>query len=81
MNPAPLNKAEYDLKPHATDLRVNLDKAHAPTDTRTGYVSAPKKGKIFSSKELRAAYQQASEKFGWDGRPLELRWNLPWTAS
>ena len=37
------SKVEYDLAPHETDLRANVDKAHEPTDTRTGYVSAPKK--------------------------------------
>ena len=29
--------------------------------------------KLFSSKELREAYRQAAEKFGWQGRPLEPR--------
>ncbi len=40
---ASLVQAEYEKKPHETDLRANLSKAHEPTDTRTGYVSAPKK--------------------------------------
>ncbi len=29
--------------------------------------------KLFSSKELRACYDQASARFGWEGRPLEPR--------
>ncbi len=40
---ASLVKVEYELAPHETDLRANVGKAHKPTDTRTGYVSAPKK--------------------------------------
>ena len=40
---ASLVHVEIDLAPHETDLRANLDKAHEPKDTRTGYVSAPKK--------------------------------------
>ena len=40
---ASLVKVEYDVAPHETDLRANLGKAHPPKDTRTGYVSAPKK--------------------------------------
>ena len=40
---ASLIKLEYELAPHETDLRANMGKAHKPKDTRTGYVSAPKK--------------------------------------
>ncbi len=40
---ASLVKVEYELAPHETDLSGNKDKAHPPTDTRTGYVAAPKK--------------------------------------
>ena len=40
---ASLVQVEYDVKPHETDLRNNIAKAHKPKDTRTGYVSAPKK--------------------------------------
>ena len=40
---ASLVRVEYDLAPHETDLRANMSKAHEPKDTRTGYVSAPKK--------------------------------------
>ncbi len=40
---ASLVHAEYEEKPHDTDLHANLSRAHPPTDTRSGYVSAPKK--------------------------------------
>lgn len=40
---ASLVQVEYDVKPHETDLESNRDKSHEPKDTRTGYVSAPKK--------------------------------------
>ena len=40
---ASLVKVEYDVQPHETDLHKNLAQSHEPTDTRTGYVSAPKK--------------------------------------
>ena len=40
---ASLVRAEYDVAPHETDLRANLAEAHEPTDTRGGYVPAPKK--------------------------------------
>ena len=40
---ASLVKVEITPAPHETDLRANVDKAHAPTDSRSGYVSAPKK--------------------------------------
>ncbi len=40
---ASLVKVEYEVAPHETDLRANMGKAHPPTVTRTGYVSAPKK--------------------------------------
>ena len=40
---ASLVRVEYDLAPHETDLRANLDKAHAPTDKRDGYTPPPKK--------------------------------------
>ena len=55
---ASLVHVEYDVKPHETDLRANAAKAHVPKDTRTGYVSAPKKPRG----NPEAAYAQAAHK-------------------
>ena len=40
---ASLVKVEYDVTAHETDLQEQLGRAHEPTDSRGGYVSAPKK--------------------------------------
>ena len=40
---ASLVRVEYDVKPHATDLRANQAAAHPPTDRSGGYTPAPKK--------------------------------------
>ena len=40
---ASLVAVEYEVKPHETDLHANAGDAHPPTDTRSGYVAAPKK--------------------------------------
>ncbi len=40
---ASLVQVEVDVQPHETSLAGSRSKAHEPTDTRTGYVPAPKK--------------------------------------
>lgn len=55
---ASLVKVEYDVQPHETSLSGNLDKAHAPTDSRSGYVAAPKKPRG----DPDAAYEKAAFK-------------------
>ena len=65
---ASLVQVEYEVAPHETDLQANRAKAHEPKDTRTGYVSAPKKprGKPEEAFEnapfkVEARYHQAIE--------------------
>ncbi len=40
---ASLVRADYEEKPHETDLQANLAKAHPPIYSRTGYTPPPKK--------------------------------------
>ena len=66
---ASLVRVEYDVKGHETDLHANLDKAHVPKDTRTGYVSAPKKPRG----NPEAAYAQAAHKVETEySQPMEF---------
>ena len=65
---ASLVKVEYAPAPHETDLRANVGKAHKPTDTRTGYVSAPKKPRgtpdeayAAAAHKVEAEYHQPAE--------------------
>ena len=60
---ASLVKVEYEPAPHETDLRANVDKAHKPTDTRTGYVSAPKKPRGTPDKAYAAAAHKVEAEY------------------
>ena len=57
-----MDELAYAAKTDPLEFRV---KNYAEKDGNTG--------KLWSSKELREAYRQASEKFGWASRPLEPR--------